>query len=227
MTKSEKELLNMTKSEKELLKKEIRTYYESHYQDVKEVAEAFKINQRTLYNWIQTENWEKGKLVKNVEAKAITKKLLGDKGVLDQINMTKQAIKANMKDNMQGLYRIYEERILDTTADELLLKAMSETFINTQITKTALIAQSEFNRLASLSVQSSSPNPKVIQAAKDVVSIFVDMKKSLFPNQDSTQINIQNILNNGALSKEEIAALSDDQIRAYLTPTQDDKGNKT
>lgn len=217
----------MTKSEKELLKKEIRTYYESHYQDVKEVAEAFKINQRTLYNWIQTENWEKGKLVKNVEAKAITKKLLGDKGVLDQINMTKEAIKANMKDNMQGLYRIYEERILDTTADELLLKAMSETFINTQITKTALIAQSEFNRLASLSVQSSSPNPKVIQAAKDVVSIFVDMKKSLFPNQDSTQINIQNILNNGALSKEEIAALSDDQIRAYLTPTQDDKGNKT
>lgn len=217
----------MTKSEKELLKKEIRTYYESHYQDVKEVAEAFKINQRTLYNWIQTENWEKGKLVKNVEAKAITKKLLGDKGVLDQINMTKEAIKANMKDNMQGLYRIYEERILDTTADELLLKAMSETFINTQITKTALIAQSEFNRLASLSVQSSSPNPKVIQAAKDVVSIFVDMKKSLFPNQDSTQINIQNILNNGALSKEEIAALSDDQIRAYLTPTQDDKGDKT
>ena len=217
----------MTKSEKELLKKEIRTYYESHYQDVKEVAEAFKINQRTLYNWIQTENWKKGKLVKNVEAKAITKKLLGDKGVLDQINMTKQAIKANMKDNMQGLYRIYEERVLDTTADELLLKAMTETFINTQITKTALIAQSEFNRLASLSVQSSSPNPKVIQAAKDVVSIFVDMKKSLFPNQDSTQINIQNILNNGALSKEEIAALSDDQIRAYLTPTQDDKGNKT
>ena len=217
----------MTKSEKELLKKEIRTYYESHYQDIKEVAEAFKVNQRTLYNWIQTENWEKGKLVKNVEAKAITKKLLGDKGVLDQINMTKEAIKANMKDNMQGLYRIYEERILDTTADELLLKAMSETFINTQITKTALIAQSEFNRLASLSVQSSSPNPKVIQAAKDVVSIFVDMKKSLFPNQDSTQINIQNILNNGALSKEEIAALSDDQIRAYLTPTQDDKGNKT
>lgn len=216
----------MTKSEKELLKKEIRTYYESHYQDVKEVAEAFKINQRTLYNWIQTENWEKGKLVKNVEAKAITKKLLGDKGVLDQINMTKQAIKANMKDNMQGLYRIYEERVLDTTADELLLKAMTETFINTQITKTALIAQSEFNRLASLSVQSSSPNPKVIQAAKDVVSIFVDMKKSLFPNQDSTQINIQNILNNGALSKEEIAALSDDQIRAYLTPTQDDKGTK-
>ena len=218
----------MTKSEKELLKKEIRTYYESHYLDIKEVAEAFKVNQRTLYNWIQTENWEKGKLVKNVEAKAITKKLLGDKGVLDQINMTKEAIKANMKNNMQGLYRIYEERILDTTADELLLKAMSETFINTQITKTALIAQSEFNRLASLSVQSSSPNPKVIQAAKDVVSIFVDMKKSLFPNQDNTQINIQNILNNGALSKEEIAALSDDQIRAYLAPkeTQDDKGTK-
>ena len=53
------------------------------------------------------------------------------------------------------------------------------------------------------------------------------MKKSLFPNQDNTQINIQNILNNGALSKEEIAALSDDQIRAYLTPTQDDKGDKT
>lgn len=210
----------MTKSEKELLKKQIRTYYESHYQDIKEVAQAFKVNQRTLYNWIQTEKWEKGKLVKNVEAKAITKKLLSDKGVLDQINITKQAIKANMKDNMQGLYRIYEERILDTTADELLLKAMTETFINTQITKTALIAQSEFNRLASLSVQSSSPNPKVIQAAKDVVSIFVDMKKSLFPNQDNTQINIQNILNSEALSKEQIAALSDDQIRAYLAPKE-------
>ena len=49
----------MTKSEKELLKKEVRTYYEAHYEDIKQVAKLFKVNERTLYNWIQTEKWEK------------------------------------------------------------------------------------------------------------------------------------------------------------------------
>ena len=132
----------MTKSEKELLKKEVRTYYEAHYEDIKQVAKLFKVNERTLYNWIQTEKWEKGKLVKNTELKAITNKLLNDKDVLDNIGIAKNAIKHNMRENMQNLYSIYEERILDNTADELLLKAMSETFIHTQITKTALIAQS-------------------------------------------------------------------------------------
>lgn len=206
----------MTKSEKELLKKEVRTYYETHYEDIKQVAKLFKINERTLYNWIQAEKWEKGKLVKNTELKAITKKLLADKDVLDNINVTKNAIKKSMQDNMHDLYSIYEERVLDNTADELLLKAMSETFIHTQITKTALIAQSEFNRLASLSVNSSVPNPKVIQCAKDVVGIFVDMKKCLYPNQDNTQVNIKAILNNGVISKEQIAGLTDEQIREYL-----------
>ena len=118
----------MTKSEKELLKKEVRTYYESHYEDIKQVAKLFKVNERTLYNWIQTEKWEKGKLVKNTELKAITNKLLNDKEVLDNIGIAKNAIKHNMRENMQNLYSIYEERILDNTADELLLKAMSETF---------------------------------------------------------------------------------------------------
>lgn len=206
----------MKKSEKELLKKEIRTYYETHFVDIKEVAKLFNVSERTLYNWIQVEKWEKGKLVKNTELKAITKKLLNDKDVLDNIKVAKNVIKENMKDNMEGLYSIYEERILDNSADELLLRAMSETFINTQITKTALIAQSEFNRLASNSIKGSMPNPKVIQAAKDVVSIFVDMKKCLYPNQDNTHVNIKAILNNGVITKEQIAGLTDDQIREYL-----------
>lgn len=206
----------MKKSEKELLKKEIRTYYETHFTDIREVAKLFNVSERTLYSWIQVEKWEKGKLIKNTELKAITKKLLSDKDVLDKINLTKNAIKENMKHNMQGLYSIYEERILDNSADELLLKAMSETFIHTQITKTALIAQSEFNRLASLSIKEGEPNTKVIQAAKDVVSIFVDMKKCLYPNQDNTQVNIKAILNNGVITKEQIASLTDEQIREYL-----------
>lgn len=211
----------MNKSEKELLKREMRTYYESHFEDIKDVAKLFKVSERTLYHYIKTESWEKGKLVKNSEAKAITNKLLKDKDVLDNIKLAKDSIKKNMKENMGGLYRIYEERILDTTADELLLKAMTESFIHTQITKTALIAQSEFNRLASASVNSSVPNPKVIACAKDVVNIFVDMKKCLYPNTDNTQINIKAILNNGAITKEQLAGLTDDQIREYLGDRDD------
>lgn len=211
----------MNKSQKELLKREMRTYYESHFEDIKDVAKLFKVSERTLYHYVKTEGWEKGKLVKNSEAKAITNKLLKDKDVLDNIKLAKDSIKKNMKDNMGGLYRIYEERILDTTADELLLKAMTESFINTQITKTALIAQSEFNRLASASVNSSVPNPKVIACAKDVVNIFVDMKKSLYPNTDNTQINIKAILNNGAITKEQLAGLTDEQIREYLGDRDD------
>lgn len=206
----------MKKNEKELLKKEIRTFYETHFKDIKEVAELYKISERTLYNWVKTESWQKGKLIKNTELKAITKKLLEDKDVLDSLQVTKKALKESMKENSDGLYRIYEERILDNTADELLLKAMGEQFINTQITKTALIAQSEFNRLASLSNQ-GSPNPKVISCAREVVSIFIDMKKSLYPHTDNTQVNINAILqNNGTLSKEQIAELTDEQIRVYL-----------
>ena len=91
----------MSKSEKELLKKEVRTYYETHYEDIKQVAKLFKVNERTLYNWIQTQNWEKGKLIKNTELKAITNKLLSDKDVLDNIGIAKNAIKHNMRENMR------------------------------------------------------------------------------------------------------------------------------
>lgn len=212
----------MNKSERELVKKEIRTYYESHYEDIRKVARLFKVNERTLYKWIQDEAWEKGKLIKNTDLKKITKTLLEDKEVLGQVNLAKATIKENIKNNMNGLYAVYEERILDNTADELILKAMSETFINMQITKTALIAQSEFNRLATLSVASIEPNPKVISAAKDVVSIYIDMKKALFPHQENTNINVNTILS-GVITKEEIAQLSDDQIREAIAKMNETK----
>ena len=117
---------------------------------------------------------------------------------------------------MGDLHRIYEERILDNAADDLLLRAMTESFIHMQITNTALIAQSEFNRMASISAARNEPLPKVISGAKGVVDIFINMKKCLYPNQDNTQINIKAILNSGIITKEQIASLSDEQIREYL-----------
>lgn len=201
---------------RELLKKEIRTYFESHYDSVKEVAQKYNINERTLYYWVASENWQAGKLVKNIESKKIVKEMLKDT-LASQTTMAKGIIKKNMKENMAGLYSVYEERILDNTADEILLKAMSEDFINKQMVKTALIAQSEFNRYASISTEKSMPDPQVIKLARDVITIFSDMKKSIYnKDDDNYRLKINNFIT-GTASKEEISALSDDEIRHILS----------
>ncbi len=201
---------------KELLKNEIRTYFESHFDSIKEVSEKYSISDRTLYHWVRTEGWQAGKLVKNVESKKIVKEMLKD-SLGSQTTMAKGVIKKAMKDNMQGLFSVYQERILDNTADEILLKAMSEDFINKQMVKTALIAQSEFNRYASISTEKTSPDPQVIKLARDVVSIFSDMKKSIYSKEDDNyKLKINNFIT-GSASKEEIGALSDDEIRQILS----------
>lgn len=201
---------------RELLKKEIRTYFETHFDSVKEVAQKYNINERTLYYWVSSENWQAGKLVKNVETKKIVKEMLKDT-LGSQTTMAKGTLKKAMKENMAGLYSVYEERLLDNTADELLLKAMSEDFINKQMVKTALIAQSEFNRYASISTEKSMPDPQVIKLARDVITIFSDMKKSIYnKDDDNYKLKINNFIT-GTASKEEISALSDDEIRHILS----------
>ncbi|STQ85759.1 helix-turn-helix domain-containing protein [Helicobacter muridarum] len=204
---------------KELLKKEVRTYYETHFDSTKEVSKRFGINERTLYHWISSEKWQAGKLVKNIESKKIVEQMLKD-SLGSQTTMAKGVIKEAMKYNMQGLYSVYQERILDNAADEILLKAMSEDFINKQMVKTALIAQGEFNRYASISIHSEDPNAQVIKLARDVISIFSDMKKSIYSkDDDSYKLKINNFIS-GVASKEEIGALSDDEIRQILSNTK-------
>ncbi|CUU74674.1 hypothetical protein [Campylobacter hyointestinalis] len=42
-------------------KEEIRTYFETHRDDVKDVSAKFEVSQRTLYHWIKIEEWKQGK----------------------------------------------------------------------------------------------------------------------------------------------------------------------
>ncbi|PAF42758.1 hypothetical protein [Helicobacter sp. 11S02629-2] len=200
----------MSKSEERRLRlEEYKTYFETHDESIKEVASKFKVKERTFRYYVDTYGWQRGVALKDIDLKDIEKDLKQGKN----INLVKQDIKTKLKTNKEGLVKIYEAQTLSDASDEILLKAMSQSFIDKQIIKTALVGKSSFDILASIA-EKPSDHAQLVRLSKDLVGMFSDVKRAIYGRDTDSLVNI---INNPNITLEDASVLSDAELKSLLT----------
>ena len=190
------------------LKERVRFYYETHFDENKEVAKKFNISYRTLMVWINKENWEKGKGVKKVLESDIKENLIKKEfGTI--IDVTSKKIKENVKANLGNTYydlnELVRSNLLDSLSDELLMKAMGINFLQKNMALGALIAKDELTRMLSLR-KDDKANPTLIVCAEKYVNILSTLQKSFYSNSDaSLNLNVINV-------SEDLSKLSEKEL---------------
>ncbi|WP_243555379.1 hypothetical protein [Helicobacter cinaedi] len=112
-------------------KAEIKAYYETHDTKAKEVAKIFNIAYRTLANWIVKEGWERGAAIKEIEAEVLNDNLTNHR-LSTFLGSKKEELKKQIaeKIDVNELDSMIVNNLLESSTDELLLKAMNLNFIN-------------------------------------------------------------------------------------------------
>lgn len=198
---------NLSKPEKKMA---IRTYFETHMQPATEVAKKFNIPTRTMFHWVRTEKWLMGVALDKADCANFLQDELLKHEMVSSVSVARNNIKQSITDNFKERGVDYSEAVVEENVDEALLNAMSRQFIDKTLVETGLIAK----RILKLHFESNGgATPKAMSMAKDLTSIWIDIKKSIHGSNDSV-INIANY--NGKEIKNEIATLSDDEIRALL-----------
>lgn len=200
-------------------KTNIRTYYETHYDEIKDVAEKFSVSQRTLYDWIKKEGWQAGKFAKKGDdfiKSEFTQIAIGSK-----LDYAKQSVANEIKSGFNELGVEYSEDIVNTRAEELLFEAMSIGYIDKSMAETAVLAKSNLKEL----VNSGAKPEKVIAASKDVLNIFAELKRSIHGKEPNNVINIANFTA-GSLSPADMASLSDEELTQIIIEAQANENNK-
>ena len=194
------------------LKDEIRLYYETHDDSIKEVSQRFNILYRTLAHWIKKEGWQRAKGLKDVFTTNIKNELVKKEfgTIVDATSeKIKQNIKANLGDSLYNVDELVQKNILDSVSDELLLKAMGVSFLQKNMALGALIAKDELLRMLSLR-KDFKADPVLIACAEKFVSILQSLQKSFYgENQSYLNINALNktSLDLDKLSEEELLEL--------------------
>ncbi|CRF40801.1 terminase [Helicobacter ailurogastricus] len=170
-------------------KAEAKAYYETHDVDFKELAKFFEVSEGTMKKWAQEEGWEPCKARKEVEVEVITDSML-DHSIDTFIGAKKEQIKDSIRERLQDadLDPIVLEALLETSSDELLMKAMNLNYINKNILLSAIIAKDELMRMVRYNANNPKGNPVIIAAAEKVAKMFADLKISLFGKEQSTLV---------------------------------------
>ena len=197
-------------------KSEIRTYYETHYDEVKDVAEKFGTAQRTLYDWIKKEGWQMGKFAKT--GADVIKTELVQTAIASKLDYAKQSVINEIKGGFEAQNTPYSDEIIETRADELLIEALGINYINKSMAQAAVIAKANLKEMVK---QNAKPGA-VISASKDVVNIFSELKRSIHGKEPNTIVQIANY-NGGALSANDMAALSDEELNALISEAAKDE----
>ncbi|MFC3847588.1 hypothetical protein ACFOPX_03430 [Helicobacter baculiformis] len=160
---------------------ELRAYYESHEINLKELAERSNIPYRTLAGWRKAEKWKPKIAIKDLEVEVINHQLTTHK-VHSFLGSKKEEIKDVVRENLKHIEvdPIVMECILETSSDELLLKAMNLHFINKNILLAAIIAKDELLKMVRNNLDNAKGNPVIIAAAEKVAKMFSDLKISLY-----------------------------------------------
>lgn len=187
-------------------KKEIEIFYKTHNLSIKEVAAHYKIPYRTLAHWVKQEGWESASAIKNITHHR--QSLIQDHSdkVLDiaQVKMKKQ-IRENLGD-VSELDSVILDNLLQSSTDEILLKAMNLNYIQKNITLCAVLAKSQLLNLTQSPLAQDPKNaPIVITCAEKVAKIFSDMKLQLYGKD--TQISNDNAKSYENMSTQELEAL--------------------
>lgn len=182
---------------------EIRAMYETLGMSIRELAQKYKMNESNLMYIKKRQNWQKCRIIKQLEKKEV-KKILGDK--LTEKNMDsfldtkKEEVKEKIRQSLEhlNLDPIVLEAITETTSDELLLKAMNTAYIKKQILFCAIVARGELIKMikrASLT-NNEKDSANIIVAAEKVSRLFIDAGVSLFGKEQIQVIETNNKNNN-------------------------------
>lgn len=202
------------------LKEKVKFYYETHFDENKEVAKRFKIGYRTLMTWINKEGWVKGKGVKKVLESDIKKDLIKKEfGTI--IDATSEKIKENVKASLGATYYdlndLVRHNLLDNLTDELLMQAMGINFLQKNMALGALIAKDELTRMLSLRKEGKA-EPLLIASAEKYVNILSTLQKSFYSNNDaSLNLNVINV-------SEDLSKLSQKELMERINRLEDKEG---
>lgn len=196
------------------LKIKARTYYETHFEDVKEIAKKFDIPARTLYRWIKEEDWQQGSAKINNEE--VGKELLSST-VASQMDYVKEKTKNGIRNHFLDKGLPFDEDVIDSSTDEILFEAMSIKFIDKTLIETALYSKQALKNFHNSTTHQNSPKLELlkIQAAKDVCNIFDQVKKSIH-GKDAPNVSVQiaNIGQNTSL--QDLANMSNEELNKIL-----------
>ncbi|CRF50321.1 hypothetical protein HHE06_01450 [Helicobacter heilmannii] len=162
-------------------KVECKAYYETHQISLTDLAKQFGVSAQTVGKWAKEGKWEPYKVAKEVEVEVLTDSMLTH-SVDTFIGSKKEEIKDSIRSKLQeaNLDPIVLEALLETSSDELLMKAMNLNYINKNILLSAVIAKDELMRMVAYNADNPKGNPVIIGAAEKVAKMFADLKISLF-----------------------------------------------
>ncbi|WP_240451802.1 hypothetical protein [Helicobacter sp. L8] len=191
-------------------KPQVRAYYETHDVSLKEVAAHFKIPYRTICYWSQKEKWQRYQAVQSVQVEVLRDELT-QHNLNTFLGAKQEEIKDVLRENLKHIKAdpIVMECILETSSDELLLKAMNLHFINKNILLAAIIAKDELLKMVRNNLGNAKGNPVIIAAAEKVAKMFSDVKISLYGRES---VVIQESAENdySKMTTEELLRLAND-----------------
>lgn len=162
-------------------KEEIKIYYKTHKESIREVAKRFDISYRTLAHWVKNEGWQKGEALESIKGEVVQNKLLKKEfgsALYFQSESIKQQIKDNLGDEVHFVDQIILDSILEDTTSKLLLEAMNLNEVNKNIALSALIAKNEMLKMAKVAKEKG--DPILIAAAEKVQRMNIEIKNAIY-----------------------------------------------
>ena len=187
----------------------IKTYYETHNEEAKEVAKRFEIPLRTLNYWILTESWQKASALNGITQEVISKDLVKKEfgtALARESEIIKEKIRYNLGDTAFKVDSMILENMLEDSTEKLLLGAMTLNYIQHNIALSTLIARDELLRLKAKSADTDKPDVMVVASAEKVQKMFLDMKNAMF-GKDALAITNNSEVDFENMSEAELNAL--------------------
>lgn len=192
----------------------VKAYFESHMDAPKEVAKRFNVKERTMRHWVETEGWKmgfylKGKKLRDVKTEIATEKvreIFAEAKEKFTEEIKAELVASKRKGELDGLL---DDEFIGEVSEHLIYSAMTEGYLNKELSTTMLIARNIFHQNVAL----NPANPANMMLAKDYAGMVRDFKKSLYNNEPSNVINIHNV---GTIKQDDLSSMSDDDLRRLI-----------
>ncbi|GAA9123579.1 hypothetical protein Taitung52_11230 [Helicobacter pylori] len=196
--------------ENKVILKEIRAMYETHGLSLTELSKKYSVSVSLIRKLKIRDKWEKKKIA-NEAAAVLEDKLTTDKMGLF-LDAKKEEVKEVLKQSLENLDLdpVVMEAIVETSSDELILKAMNTAYIKKQILFCAVVARGELIKMikrASLT-NKEKDSVNIIVAAEKVSKLFIDAGVSLFGKEQIQVIETNNENNVRQMNMSDLLALA-------------------
>lgn len=190
-------------------KQEVKVYFQTHNESIKEVAEHFKIPLRTLSYWVSTEGWEQGSAINGIAGEVLSNNLVKREfgsALRVEGDKIKRQILENLGEDAYSLDSMILNNVLEDSTDKLLLGAMGLNYIQKNIALSAIIARDEILKMKRLAeLNPNRADPMIIASAEKVQKIFIDLKSTLYGKEIKQSSN-----------QESLEGLSDEELQEIL-----------